>query len=90
VAAHADVTLRGTQWGLWSQLQWIRTAPTRLNRLLNLHRRNVRAVIALRRKTRGQAIIAKIQKATDLSNENCDRARALPHRLSMQLSAAED
>ena len=38
----------------------------------------------------GEAIIAKIQKAADLSNENCDRAMALPHRLSMQLRAAED
>ena len=38
----------------------------------------------------GQAIIAKIQKAADLSNENCDRAMALAHKLSMQLRAAED
>jgi hypothetical protein len=28
----------------------------------------------------GQAIIAKIQKAADLSNENCDRAMKLAHR----------
>jgi hypothetical protein len=38
----------------------------------------------------GQAIIAKIQKAADLSNENCDRAMKLAHRLSMQLRAAEE
>ena len=38
----------------------------------------------------GQAIIAKIQKAADLSNENCDRATALAQRLSMQFRAAED
>jgi hypothetical protein len=38
----------------------------------------------------GQAIIAKIQKADDLSNENCDRATALAQRLSMQFRAAED
>jgi predicted component of type VI protein secretion system len=38
----------------------------------------------------GQAIIAKIQRAADLSNENCDRAMALAHKLSMQLRAAED
>ena len=38
----------------------------------------------------GQAIIAKIQKAADLSNENCDRAMKLAHKLSMQLRAAED
>src|SRR5438270_893219 len=38
----------------------------------------------------GQAIVAKIQKAADLSNENCDRAMKLAHKLSMQLRAAED
>src|SRR5262249_7735368 len=38
----------------------------------------------------GQAIVAKIQRAADLSNENCDRAMALAHKLSMQLRAAED
>jgi hypothetical protein len=38
----------------------------------------------------GQAIVEKIQRAADLSNENCDRAMALAHKLSMQLRAAED
>jgi len=38
----------------------------------------------------GEAIIAKIQQAADLSNENCDRAMKLAHKLSMQLRAAED
>ena len=38
----------------------------------------------------GEAIIAKLQKAADLSNENCDRAMALAHKLAMQLRAAED
>ena len=38
----------------------------------------------------GRAIIAKIQKAADLSNENCDRALKLAHKLSMQLRAAEE
>ena len=38
----------------------------------------------------GQAIIAKIQKAADISNENCDRAMKLAHKLSMELRAAED
>ena len=38
----------------------------------------------------GEAIIAKIKKAADLSNENCDRAMKLAHKLSMQLRAAED
>src|SRR5215813_7588267 len=36
----------------------------------------------------GEAIIAKIKKAADLSNENCDRAMKLAHKLSMQLRAA--
>jgi hypothetical protein len=31
----------------------------------------------------GEAIIAKIQKAADLSNENCDRAMKLAHKLSL-------
>jgi len=38
----------------------------------------------------GQAIIAKIQEAADRSNENCDRAMKLAHKLSMQLRAAEE
>jgi predicted nucleic acid-binding Zn-ribbon protein len=38
----------------------------------------------------GEAIIAKIRKAADLSNETCDRAMALAHKLAMQLRAAED
>ena len=38
----------------------------------------------------GRAIVTKIQKAADLSNENCDRALALAHKLSMQLRTAED
>ena len=38
----------------------------------------------------GQAIVTKIQRAVDLSNENCDRALALAHKLSMQLRTAED
>ena len=38
----------------------------------------------------GQAIVKKIQSAADLSNENCDRALALAHKLSMQLRTAED
>jgi hypothetical protein len=38
----------------------------------------------------GQAIVTKIQRAADLSTENCDRALALAHKLSMQLRTAED
>src|SRR5262249_20040558 len=38
----------------------------------------------------GEAIIAKIRKAAELSNENCDRAMKLAHKLSMQLRAAEE
>jgi len=38
----------------------------------------------------GRAIVTRIQKAADLSNENCDRALALAHKLSMQLRTAED
>jgi hypothetical protein len=38
----------------------------------------------------GQAVIAQIQKAAELANENCDRAMALAHKLAMQLRATED
>ena len=38
----------------------------------------------------GQAVVAQIQKAAELANENCDRAMALAHKLAMQLRAAED
>ena|SRR5437763_1124714 len=38
----------------------------------------------------GQAVIAQIQKAAALANDNCDRAMALAHKLAMQLRAAED
>jgi hypothetical protein len=36
----------------------------------------------------GQAIVAMLAKAADLTNDNADRAMA--HRLSVQLRAAED
>jgi hypothetical protein len=38
----------------------------------------------------GQAVLAMLQKAADLSNDNCDRAMSLAHKLSIQLRAAED
>jgi hypothetical protein len=38
----------------------------------------------------GRAIIAKIRRAAELANENCDRAMKLAHKLSMELRAAED
>jgi hypothetical protein len=38
----------------------------------------------------GQAIVARIQRAADLANENCDRALRLAHKLSMELRAAGD
>src|SRR5262249_51905800 len=38
----------------------------------------------------GQAIVAKIQRAAELANDNCDRAMRLAHKLSMELRAAED
>jgi hypothetical protein len=38
----------------------------------------------------GEAIVAKIRRAADLSNENCDRAMRLAHKLAMELRAAED
>jgi nucleotide-binding universal stress UspA family protein len=38
----------------------------------------------------GQAIVAQIRTAADLTNEDCDRAMSLAHKLSMELRAAED
>src|SRR4030088_2673865 len=38
----------------------------------------------------GQAIVAQIRSAADLANQDCDRAMSLPHKLSMELRAAED
>ncbi|HZN31700.1 MAG TPA: hypothetical protein VFB68_02080 [Xanthobacteraceae bacterium] len=38
----------------------------------------------------GQAIVTLLQQAANLSNENCDRAMGLAHKLSIQLRAAED
>jgi hypothetical protein len=38
----------------------------------------------------GQAVLAMLQKAADLSNDNCDRAMAMAHKVSIQLRAAED
>src|SRR6266545_4468660 len=37
----------------------------------------------------GQAIVAKIRRASELANETCDRAMKLAHKLSLELRAAE-
>ena len=38
----------------------------------------------------GQAIVSMLQEAANLSNDNCDRAMSLAHKLSVQLRAAEE
>jgi TolA-binding protein len=38
----------------------------------------------------GQAIVASLREAANVSKENVDRAMAVAHKLSMQLRAAED
>jgi hypothetical protein len=38
----------------------------------------------------GSAILALLQKAADVGKEDCDRALAMAHQLSLQLRAAED
>jgi hypothetical protein len=38
----------------------------------------------------GEATIALLQQAANLSNERCDRAMDLGHQLSLKLRAAED
>ncbi len=37
----------------------------------------------------GPVLVAKLRKAAELANENCDRAMALAHKLAMQIRAAE-
>ena len=75
---------------MWSQLQWMRTAPTHPNKSLKIVPKERPRSYAPLVDEAGEAIIAKLQKAADLSNENCDRAMKLAHKLSMQLRAAED
>jgi hypothetical protein len=38
----------------------------------------------------GQTIVSMLEKAAELSNEDCDRAMNLAHKLSIQLRAAEE
>ena len=38
----------------------------------------------------GQAIVSLLQQAAETANSNCNRARDLAHKLSMQLRAAEE
>ena len=38
----------------------------------------------------GHALIAMLQQAAKISNDNCDRAMSLAHKLSVELRAAED
>jgi len=57
--------------------------------VLNLNRRHSRAVMTPLDEA-GQAIVAKIQRAAELANENYDRAMRLAHKLSIELRAAED
>jgi hypothetical protein len=38
----------------------------------------------------GHALLAMLQQASNASNDKCDRAMTLAHKLSMQLRAAED
>ena len=38
----------------------------------------------------GNAILAMLQKAADLSSDNCDRARTMANELSRQLRATEN
>ena len=38
----------------------------------------------------GEALMSLLQQAADLSNDNCERAMMLAHKLSLDLRAAED
>jgi hypothetical protein len=90
VAAHADVMLRSTLVRfVESDAMNENDADTPEQVLKFVPKEQPRSYAPLVEET-GEAIIAKIQKAADLSNENCDRAMKLAHKLSMQLRAAEE
>jgi hypothetical protein len=90
VAAHADVMLRSTLVRfVESDAMNENDADTPEQVLKFVPKEQPRSYAPLVEEA-GEAIIAKIQKAADLSNENCDRAMKLAHKLSMQLRAAED
>jgi chromosome segregation ATPase len=90
VAAHADVMLRSTLVRfVESDAMNENDADTPEQVLKFVPKEQPRSYAPLVEEA-GEAIIAKIQKAADLSNENCDRAMKLAHKLSMQLRAAEE
>ena len=61
-----------------------------VRKFVNLHQSKKAASDANMLEESGQAIVEKIRQAAALSNENCDRALDLAHKLSIQLRAAED
>jgi hypothetical protein len=90
VAAHADVMLRSTLVRFVESVAMNENGadtPEQVPKFIPKERPRSYGIPA---EEAGQAIIAKIQKAADLSNENCDRAMKLAHKLSMQLRAAEE
>ena len=85
-ASQSAVMLRGTWWDCAESVAMNENGIDTPEQVLNLPSRSYVTPV----EEAGQAIIAKIQKAADLSNENCDRAMKLAHKLSMQLRAAEE
>jgi hypothetical protein len=89
-AAHGDVMLRGSSGGIVESVAMNQDDADTPEQVLRFAPKERPRSYGTPAEEAGQAIIAKIQKAADLSNENCDRAMALAHKLSMQLRAAED
>src|SRR5260370_35432036 len=77
--------LRGIQLAMWSQLQWMRTAPTHTNKSLNLYQRNGRAVSRPRRamdfRSAPQSGRYGALLAPSTDNEMCRMTIYLPHLL---------
>jgi hypothetical protein len=89
-AAHADVTLRGILVGFAESAAMDENRADTPEQVIEFAPKGGPRSYAPLVDEAGEVIIAKLQKAADLSNENCDRAMKLAHKLSMQIRAAED
>jgi hypothetical protein len=90
VAGHADVMLRSTLVRFVESVAMNENDADTPEQVLKFVPKERPRSYGIPADEAGQAIIAKIQGAADRSNENCDRAMKLAHKLSMQLRAAEE
>src|SRR5262249_1465270 len=90
VAAQANVMLRGTLVGFVESVPMSETGADTPEQVVKFEAKARPRPYDTPLEEVGQAIVAKIQRAAELANENCDRAMGLAHKLSMELRAAED